>query len=154
MSQHRFSREQVIPRPLEDVFAFFSDAANLQAITPPWLHFRIVTPRPIVMRPGTLIEYEIRWRVIRIRWVTEIRKWAPPHAFTDVQLKGPYRRWEHTHRFQAVPGGTCVTDEVHYALPLGPLGGLVHAIRVRRDLQAIFDYRALRIAEILPERVQ
>lgn len=112
MMPYTLTRDQFILRPIEEVFAFFSDARNLEAITPPWLCFKVTTPGPIEMRPGALIEYEIRWRIVRLNWATEIRVWSPPHEFVDVQIKGPYRRWEHTHRFAAVEGGTRITDRV------------------------------------------
>lgn len=142
-------REQLIPRPIEDVFEFFADAGNLETITPPWLDFRIVTPRPIAMTAGTLIEYRLKWHKMPLRWLTEIRRWNPPTDFMDVQLRGPYRLWEHTHTFEAVEGGTRMHDVVRYALPLGPLGRLAHAWFVKADLEAIFDYRARQVAELL-----
>src|SRR5689334_13428786 len=124
-------REQWIPRPLEEVFAFFADAGNLEAITPAWLGFRILTPRPIVMRPGAHIRYQLGWHGIPLRWLTEIETWEPPHEFVDVQLQGPYRLWHHTHRFEAADGGTVMRDVVRYALPLGLLGRFAHALLVR-----------------------
>jgi ligand-binding SRPBCC domain-containing protein len=148
VDEHLLQREQWVPRPIDDVFAFFSDARNLEAITPPWLGFRILSPGPIVMRPGTQIHYQIRLRGLPLRWVTEIQTWEPPRAFADVQLRGPYRLWHHTHRFEPVNGGTQVRDVVRYALRFGPLGRLAHAWIVRSDLEAIFDYRALRMTEL------
>jgi ligand-binding SRPBCC domain-containing protein len=100
------------------------------------------------MRPGTRLHYQIRLRGWPLRWVTEIQTWEPPRAFADVQLRGPYRLWHHTHRFETVNGGTLVRDEVRYALRFGPLGRLAHAWTVRSDLEAIFDYRALRMIEL------
>lgn len=142
-------REQWIPQPIEEVFAFFADARNLEAITPPWLGFQILSPEPIVMAPGTLIEYRLRWHYLPMRWVTEIRSWNPPIGFMDVQLSGPYRLWEHTHRFQAVDGGTRMGDVVRYALPFGLLGRMAHAWVVKADLEGIFDYRARKVSEFL-----
>ncbi len=142
-------REQWIPRAVEDVFAFFADARNLEAITPASLRFQILSPEPIAMAPGTLIEYQLRWHRFPIRWVTEIRRWDPPIGFMDVQLRGPYRLWEHTHRFQAVDGGTRMCDVVRYALPFGLLGRLAHAWVVKADLERIFDYRARKVSELL-----
>ena len=142
MDEHILRREQWLPRPIEEVFAFFSEARNLEAITPPWLGFRIISPETIVMRPGTRIHYLIRLHGLPLRWVTEIQTWEPPHQFVDVQLRGPYRLWHHTHRFEPVDGGTLVRDEVHYVLPFGPLGRLVHAWMVKSELEAIFDHRA------------
>jgi hypothetical protein len=142
-------REQWIPQPMEDVFAFFADAMNLEAITPPWLGFQILSPEPIAIKPGTLIDYQLRWHRFPIRWVTEIRIWDPPTSFMHVQLRGPYRYWEHSHRFQAVDGGTRMLDVVRYALPFGCLGRMAHASVVKADLEGIFDYRARRVSELL-----
>lgn len=135
-------REQWLPRPLEEVFAFFSDAHNLNELTPPWLHFTIETPSPITMQPGTLIDYRLRLRGIPIRWRTEIMIWEPPHRFVDRQLRGPYRLWVHEHRFAAEDGGTRIWDRVDYALPGGPLAPLLQRWLVGPDVQRIFDYRA------------
>ncbi len=146
MKTHLLEREQRVAAPLERVFAFFSDAANLEALTPPWLRFRIVTPTPIEMRPGATIEYRIDWHALPIRWQTEITEWSPPRQFVDVQVHGPYRHWHHTHKFASVDGGTIVGDRVQYALPLGVLGRLAHRLAVRRDVERVFDYRAERIA--------
>ena len=148
MNEHVLKREQWVPRPIDDVFAFFSDARNLEALTPPWLAFRILSPGPIVMRPGARIHYQIRLRGLPLRWVTEIQTWEPPRVFVDVQLSGPYRLWHHTHQFEPVNGGTQVRDVVRYALPFGPLGRLAHAWIMRSDLEAIFDHRALRMAKL------
>jgi ligand-binding SRPBCC domain-containing protein len=132
----------MLPLPPEEVFPFFGDALNLEAITPPWLGFRVVTPGPIEMEPGARIEYRLRLHGIPIRWRTTIAVWDPPHRFVDVQLGGPYRMWHHTHDFEpAADGGTLMRDTVRYALPFGPLGAAAHRLLVRRDLEAIFDYR-------------
>jgi ligand-binding SRPBCC domain-containing protein len=144
---HTLRREQWIPCPLEEVFAFFADARNLGAITPPWLKFEMLTPEPIRMAPGTELRYRLAWHGVPIRWVTQIRRWEPPHRFSDVQLRGPYRLWHHTHRFEPRDGGTRMRDVVRYRLPLGILGRAAHALRVRRDLQRIFDYRRDAIAQ-------
>ena len=139
---YHLQREQVIPCPVEEVFAFFADVRNLEAITPRWLNFRILTPAPIHMQPGAEIEYQLAWRFIRLRWKTAIRQWEPPHFFVDVQSRGPYRLWEHTHTFRSEDGCTRMFDTVRYQLPLGILGRCAHALRVRHDLDRIFDYRA------------
>ena len=140
-------REQTLPGSPEDVFAFFAEAGNLEAITPPWLSFRIVTPRPIAMGPGTLIEYRLRLHGLPISWLTRIEVWEPGVRFVDQQLRGPYALWHHTHEFAAAPGGgTLMTDTVRYALPLGPLGEAAHALFVRRDLERIFNYRLAAVA--------
>lgn len=127
-----------IPRPLDETFAFFAEAGNLQRITPPWLDFRILTPLPIAMREGARIDYRIRLRGVPLRWRTAITTWAPPYRFVDEQIRGPYRLWRHTHTFRAVEGGTEVTDTVDYRVPGGPL---VEALFVRRELERIFSHR-------------
>jgi ligand-binding SRPBCC domain-containing protein len=142
MAIHVLVREQLLPRRPEEVFPFFADAHNLEAITPPWLGFRVVTRQPIEMAPGTLIEYRLRLHNVPIRWRTTIAVWDPPRRFVDVQLSGPYRMWHHTHDFEEAPGGgTLMRDTVRYSLPFGPLGALAHRALVRRDLAAIFDFR-------------
>jgi ligand-binding SRPBCC domain-containing protein len=145
VSVHVLRREQRLgpALPPDDVFPFFADAHNLEAITPPWLGFRVVTPRPIDMRAGALIEYRLRLRGVPLRWRTRIAVWDPPRRFVDVQIAGPYRLWHHTHDFEPDgSGGTIMRDTVRYALPLGPLGALAHRLLVRRDLDAIFQFRA------------
>jgi ligand-binding SRPBCC domain-containing protein len=113
------------------------------------MHFRILTPRPIKMRQGATIAYALRVRGIPLRWLTEIERWNPPFEFVDVQLKGPYRLWRHTHLFAPVEGGTSIVDIVNYALPFGWLGRLVHRLQVARDVSKIFDYRAQRVQALL-----
>jgi ligand-binding SRPBCC domain-containing protein len=134
-------REQWVPCALEEVFEFFSSARNLEALTPSWLNFQIMSA-PEQLEQGARIEYRLVWHAIGLRWSTIIAKWDPPHAFVDVQLSGPYRLWEHTHSFVAERGGTRLFDTVRYELPLGVLGRIAHSIRVRSDLKKIFDYRA------------
>ena len=128
----------------EEVFAFFADAANLQSITPPWLRFRILTPLPIDMKKGTLIDYRLRLHGFPIRWRTEICEWEPPFRFADRQLRGPYRLWHHTHTFEEVSDGTLMTDEVEYAVPGGRL---VNRWFVEGDLRRIFTYRTEQLAQ-------
>jgi len=151
---HLLERDQWVAAPLERVFAFFSDAANLETLTPAWLRFRIVTPTPIEMQPGAKIEYRIDWHALPIRWQTEIAEWSPPQRFVDVQVRGPYRLWHHTHTFASIDGGTLLGDRVRYALPLGVLGRLAHRLAVRRDVERVFDYRAERIAALFGDRAQ
>ncbi len=135
--------EQRIPRPLDEVFEFFSRAENLEQITPPWLNFRIRNVQPSPVAAGTLIRYSLRWHVFPIRWTTRIETWQPPHRFVDLQLRGPYALWRHEHRFEAIPGGTLMSDTVQYRLPLGALGRLAHGLGVRRDVESVFAYRRL-----------
>jgi len=138
MKEYPFHAELWLPKPREEVFAFFSEARNLEALTPPWLRFEVLTPAPIPMEAGTLIDYRIRIRGFPIRWRTEITLWEPPHRFADIQLRGPYTRWDHTHTFEERDGGTLCLDDVVYR-PRG--GALVHALFVRRDVERIFAYR-------------
>ena len=148
---------QLLPRPREEVFAFFAAAENLEVLTPPWLGFQILTPLPLAMRQGTLLDYRIRLHRIPIRWRTEITAWEPPHGFVDEQLRGPYRLWVHEHTFEEIPGGsggiggiggtggTRVADRVRYAVPGGRL---VNRLLVARDLKKIFEYRNRKIQEV------
>jgi ligand-binding SRPBCC domain-containing protein len=142
-------RELWIPQPLPKVFDFFSRAENLERITPPWMRFRILTPPPIQMKQGATIAYALRVRGIPLRWLTEIERWNPPFEFIDVQAKGPYKIWRHTHRFSEVAGGTSIEDTVQYSLPFGLLGRLAHRLQVARDLSQIFDYRSQRVQALL-----
>ena len=129
---------QLLPPPRDELFAFFAAAENLGRITPPWLHFRILTPTPIAMRPGALIDYRLRLHGVPLRWRTEIAEWEPPVRFVDVQLRGPYRLWVHTHTFTATPAGTLCTDEIRYAVPGGRL---VDRLFVRPQVARIFAHR-------------
>ena len=141
MKIHVLEREQLIARERGELFPFFADALNLEAITPPWLGFEVLTPSPIEMRAGTLIAYRMRLHGVAVSWLTEIEQWEPPTSFVDRQLKGPYRLWHHTHSFEACGQGTLMRDRVRYALPLGPLGAAAHGAFVRADLERIFDFR-------------
>ena len=136
-----FRAEQFVARPRGEVFEFFSCAENLQQLTPPWLHFQILSVDPRPVRKGTLIRYSLRWRIFPIRWTTEIVEWDPPYGFVDLQLKGPYKLWRHQHRFVAEGNGTRILDEIEYRLPFGVFGRLAHAVKVRRDIEGIFGYR-------------
>ena len=147
MRIHVLEREQRLPAPPAAVFPFFADARNLEAITPPLLRFRVVTPEPIVMRVGTLIQYRLRLRGIPVNWLTTIQEWEPPHRFVDVQLRGPYALWHHTHDLRDDgDGGTVMRDTVRYSLGFGPLGLLAHRLFVARDLDAIFAFRKHAVA--------
>jgi ligand-binding SRPBCC domain-containing protein len=147
---HVIKREQLLPEPLERAFGFFADALNLEAITPPWLGFRVITPGKVRMGEGALIEYRLRLRGMPIRWLTRIELWDPPRRFVDVQVRGPYRLWRHLHEFEAAgPAATTMRDEVSYSIGYGPLGRLAHGAFVRRDLARIFEYRRDAVARRL-----
>jgi ligand-binding SRPBCC domain-containing protein len=149
MRVHVLEREQRISAPREKVFAFFADAFELEAITPSWLGFEVLTPGPVEMRAGTLIAYRMALHGFPVRWLTRIERWEPQTAFVDRQLRGPYRLWHHVHTFEPCSQGTLMRDRVSYALPLGPLGELAHAAFVRRELARIFDFRRESIAGVL-----
>lgn len=138
-------REQLLPAPVGEVFAFFADAGNLDRITPPFLRFRILTPLPIELREGTLIDYRLRLRGVPIRWRTRISVWQPPHRFVDEQLRGPYRLWQHEHTFEPVGDGTLCRDVVRYR-HWG--GSIAERLLVRPDLERIFDYRSSTLRSI------
>ena len=147
MKEFTLQTEVWLPRPRDEVFAFFADARNLNALTPPWVKFAMLTPGFIDMRAGTLIDYRIRVHGIPIRWLTEITEWQPPHYFIDKQRRGPYTLWHHTHTFEDCNGGTRSLDHVRYR-PRG--GALVHWLFVRRDVERIFNYRQYRLKQLFP----
>lgn len=151
---HWLRRRMKVVRPIRDVFRFYSDAGNLERITPPEMRFRILTPSPIEMRQGTLIDYQLRLWGIPLAWKTLISEWDPPYGFVDEQVRGPYNEWIHAHRFEADPddeSATWIVDEVRYRLPLEPVGAIAHPL-VRRQLDRIFDHRASVTADLLGRR--
>jgi len=150
---HRLTRSLWLPRPRDQAFAFFADPANLERITPPGLRFRILTPAPIVMAPGTLIDYRLSLLGLPFGWRTMITVWRPGERFVDEQIEGPYRMWVHTHRFRTEREGTRIEDEVCYRLPLAPLGDLWWPV-VALQLRRIFDYRQQAVAALLGDKTR
>jgi ligand-binding SRPBCC domain-containing protein len=155
---HALRREQRLEAPPEAVFSFFADARNLEAITPPLLSFRLLTPEPISMGAGTFLQYALRVHGVPVRWDTLIQAWEPPWRFVDVQVRGPYRLWHHTHELTAVDGGaaTLMRDTVRYAVGFGAFGEVARRALVLGDLEEIFAFRAERVpamvAALAPER--
>lgn len=145
MTLYRLDTELWLPKPRLEVFPFFADAANLQRITPNWLSFEILTPKPIPMHVGAKIDYRLRVRGLPIRWQSEITAWEPPYRFIDEQRRGPYRIWKHEHRFEEKDGGTLCTDHIQYAV-WG--GALVNHLFVRRDVARIFEFRQVALKQI------
>lgn len=127
-----------LPLAPPDVFPFFASAENLPAITPAWLHFSVRCAVPTPLRQGVRIDYRLRVHGIPLHWQSEITVWEPPFRFRDVQRRGPYRRWEHTHSFLPHEGGSLCLDEVEYEVPGG---AWVERWFVRRDLRRIFEFR-------------
>jgi ligand-binding SRPBCC domain-containing protein len=151
--EYVLEREQWVPRDMDTVFDFFSDARNLKDITPRWLHFQIISVNPPEMQAGTRIWYRLKWNGVPYKWQTLIEQWVPNERFVDTMKNGPYILWHHTHTFERVQGGILVRDRVRYRLPFGPLGVLLHTLIVRRQLAEIFDYRVQVIAERLADGI-
>ncbi|HEX6240184.1 MAG TPA: SRPBCC family protein [Polyangiales bacterium] len=148
-SPHQLVRTQLVAAPLDEVFAFFSDAANLEALTPPFLHFRILTPLPITMHVGAQIDYQLSLFGVPLRWRTRITDWRPGCSFVDEQESGPYALWRHTHEFESRGDCTLMRDVVSYREPFGPLGALAHVLLVGRTLDRIFDFRRDAVERLL-----
>ncbi|MEZ5308245.1 MAG: SRPBCC family protein [Pyrinomonadaceae bacterium] len=149
MAEHVLRRVQIVNSPIEETFEFFSDAGNLEKITPPELEFNIITPLPIAIETGTLIDYKLYLWNIPITWRTEISEWEPPHRFVDRALRSPYKQWIHLHRFTSLEDGrTEMEDYVRYRLPIEPFGDVMHWF-VRGELERIFDFRSDAVRRIL-----
>lgn len=151
---YRYQRVQLIRRSRDEVFAFFADITNLEKITPPFLQFKILSSDPVEPQTGTKIDYRLRLFGLPFRWRSVIESWNPPHGFTDVQERGPYRMWNHRHEFYAIAEGTLCVDVIHYELPGGPLAMFIQPLFVRRSLDRIFDYRRGALAEFFGDRVE
>lgn len=148
MKEELFISVQDFPASRAEVFPFFADPANLEALTPPWLKFEVLTPRPLPQGEGALFDYRIRVRGLPIRWRTLIEAFVPGQVFVDRQIAGPYALWHHTHRFEDLPdGGTRMIDRVRYRVGWGLLGRLATALLIRRDIERIFAYRRQVLAE-------
>jgi ligand-binding SRPBCC domain-containing protein len=150
MKPHILETTTLIPRPLSEVFAFFSKAENLNLLTPPALQFRILTPIPVQMQKGTLIDYKLSLNGIPFGWNTEICEWQPPYRFADRQLKGPYRLWYHIHTFREENGVTVMTDRVEFLSPGGILEPLIHRLFVGRKVREIFAFREAAMKKLFP----
>ncbi len=148
MTDRNLFSEIWIPQPIQSVFEFFSSASNLEILTPPWLQFEILTPHPIEMQRGTLLEYRLKLHGFPVRWQTEILDWEPPYKFIDRQNRGPYRKWIHTHTFEENEGGTLVKDHVAYETPGWVLESVINSLFVRPDLERVFEYRRRKLDEI------
>jgi ligand-binding SRPBCC domain-containing protein len=152
MKVYEVRREQVLRGTPEEVFPFFAEARNLEAITPDWLGFEVVTPGPVGMGAGTLIQYRLKLHGIGVDWLTSIQAWEPPVRFVDVQVRGPYRLWHHTHEFRAQGDNTVMTDHVRYAIGWGFAGEVAARAFVHRDVAAIFEHRAQAVPALLARR--
>ena len=149
MADHVFESRVWLARPRPEVFAFFAEPTVLERLTPPAFRLRLVN-RDVTMTVGAVLEFRLRWLgVLPLRWRAFVREWDPPFRFVDVQVRGPYARWEHRHRFLEEGGGTWVEDRVTYRLPLGPLGRVVHALLVKRQLRELWAYRHRQLAELV-----
>ena len=145
MQDRVFTAEQLVPLPREPVFTFFSEPHNLEAITPPWLGFRIVGQSTEKIEEGTELTYRLRIHGLPVTWRSRIHEWRPNERFVDVQLKGPYAKWRHTHSFHDRGAKTLIRDRVLYRLPLGSLGHWVGGRIVASDVKKVFEYRAARV---------
>ncbi len=145
MQEFSFRSELLLPQKRDEIFCFFADAGNLEVLTPPWLGFRVLTPQPITMQAGTLIDYKLRVHGLPLKWRSEITTWEPPAGFVDEQRRGPYRKWIHQHHFEERDNGTLCQDFVRYSV----FGGvLVNSLLVRRDIEKIFAFRTAQLRKL------
>lgn len=148
MKTYHLCCELITSCPLAETFEVFKNPLNLAKITPSWLNFQVLTPN-VHMQKGAEIEYNIRWLGLPMHWKTFISDYQPPLYFVDEQAEGPYSLWRHRHTFEETPAGTRVADHVEYALPLGKLGEIAHAVMVKKQLEAIFRFRQREIGNLL-----
>ena len=152
MKTYNLKFEQKIDLPVSDVFDFFSKPENLSLITPSRLKFDIITPTPLEMKDGQLIDYSLKiMYVIKLHWRTLITHFEKPVKFIDQQIKGPYSLWHHTHKFKKIDGGTLIIDELRYAIPFGFIGRLIHFLYIKHDIKSIFEYRHKNLDKIFSE---
>ena len=144
----KLSNELRVPEGLDAVFQFFADPFNLEALTPPWLRFKILTPTPIDMRAGAVIDYRLSIHGVPVRWSSKITVWDPPHRFVDEQIRGPYRYWSHEHQFEENDAGTLIRDRVHYIVRGRIFEPALHRLFVRPDIERIFRYRTSRLERL------
>ena len=145
MKHCKLEYKQFIKQPIDRVFHFFSMPENLEYITPPRLLFRILTPLPIIIKKGSIIDYKIKILGIPVKWKTLITEYIPPHKFIDEQIKGPYSLWKHTHTFIEEEEGTTIHDKIHYIVPFGMFGRIINLLWITKDLDSIFTYRRNKI---------
>tara|TARA_Y100000590_G_scaffold470656_1_gene667444 strand:- start:4114 stop:4590 length:477 start_codon:yes stop_codon:yes gene_type:complete len=147
---YNINRKISVNDNINNVFHFFSDANNLEILTPPWLNFKILDIIPKTMGVGTQIRYRLKLHGIPIWWTSVITEWNPPYSFTDEQKKGPYKSWIHNHTFESIENGTIIKDNVNYSIPFGsfPGGSLIHTLFVKNDVRKIFDFRKEKMSEL------
>lgn len=156
MKLHLFEQVVLVPRNREEVFSFFSDPRNLELLTPSFLRFRFTREPPVRVKVGSLLDYRLRLYGVPLSWQSRIEVLEPPRRFVDLQTRGPYALWRHTHTFEeTAPSATLMTDRVEYAIPFGPLGEIARVLLVERSLREIFDFREKKLRELFgaaPER--
>lgn len=151
MAIYQKKTAQKIPISLDKAWEFLSSPHNLQLITPEHMGFKIingVSPED-KMFSGQIIAYKISpVKGLRMEWVTEITHVSDKHYFIDEQRFGPYSFWHHLHQLTPIEGGVLMEDTVHYKIPFGPIGRMVHALFIKNQLEEIFQYRQNKIEEI------
>ncbi len=150
MKFYHLDRIQILPLPLDQAFAFFADPRHLEASTPPFVHFKFTREPPAVFQAGSVVDYRVRMLGVPFRWQARIELWEPPHRFVDIQVKGLFASWHHTHLFEdAGDGHTRMRDRIEFAMPMGALGRVAYRLFVARTIERIFDVRAEHLAALL-----